>query len=134
VAASYLTDGSIEDACPPLKALLHIMANGNYEGKDAHHADIRAMFTREALLASDWYLERLETKQLRDVALWMRHVAYLEAFASRASHQDVVEKLDIKCKLDVAKSKLKNVSDKAYLHSLRGTIGADPIAAGRTNR
>ncbi|MEO6056849.1 MAG: hypothetical protein ABIQ49_08415, partial [Gemmatimonadales bacterium] len=35
VAAAYFTDGTIEDACPPLKSLLHIMAHGHYEGKDA---------------------------------------------------------------------------------------------------
>jgi hypothetical protein len=131
VAASYLVDGSIEDACPPLKALLHIMASGNYEGKDAHHADIRALFTREALLASDWYRERLATKQQRDIALWLRHTAYLEAFANRASHQDVAEKLDIKSRLEAAKAKLEFVSRDAYLQSLRGTIGADPMGKGR---
>ncbi|HUX91350.1 MAG TPA: hypothetical protein VMV48_11750 [Gallionellaceae bacterium] len=131
VAASYFADGSVEDACPPLKALLHIMASGNFDGKDAHHADIRAMFTREALLASDWYRERLQTKQLRDVALWLRHVAYLDAFASRASHQDVAEKLDIKSRLETARARLEWVSGSAYLQSLRGTIGADPMGVGK---
>ena len=31
VARQYLQDGSIEDACPPLRALLHIMADGEYQ-------------------------------------------------------------------------------------------------------
>ena len=35
VAAAYFEDGTIEDACPPLQALLHIMAHGQFEGKDA---------------------------------------------------------------------------------------------------
>ncbi|MDP2783076.1 MAG: hypothetical protein Q8O38_00590 [Sulfurimicrobium sp.] len=132
VAARYLEDGSVEDACPPLKALLHIMASGSYQGKDAHHPEIRAMFTRAALLASDWYRERLETKQLRDVALWKRHVAYLDAFAIRASHHDVAEKLDIQGRLEKARAKLEWVSGSAYLQSLRGTIGADPMGMGRS--
>ncbi|MFA6902036.1 MAG: hypothetical protein WC236_03010 [Gallionellaceae bacterium] len=127
VAASYLADGSVENACPPLKALLHIMASGSFEGKDAHHAEIRDMFSREALLASDWYRERLLTKQHRDVALWQRHVSYLDAFASRASHHDVAEKLDIRNRLATAKTRLAWVSGSAYLKSLRGTIGADPM-------
>jgi hypothetical protein len=80
VAEGYLADGSIEDACPPLKALLTIMARGEYEGKDIDHPDIRALFTRENLLASDWYKERLDIKQRRDIALAQRQVAYLEAF------------------------------------------------------
>ena len=40
-----------------------VMATGKYNGMDAHHPDFRAMFTRESLLASDWYRERLEIKQ-----------------------------------------------------------------------
>lgn len=127
VAASYLKDGSVEDACPPLRALLHIMANGSYDGKDAHHPDIRAMFTRTALLSSNWYQARLETKQQRDIALWKRHIDYLNAFINRSSHQDVAEKLDIQSRLTGAKNKLEYVTSNAYLQSLRGTIGADPM-------
>ena len=41
VARQYFEDGSIDDACPPLRALLTIMAEGSFEGKDAHHPDIR---------------------------------------------------------------------------------------------
>ena len=33
VARQYFEDGSVEAACPPLKALLHIMADGSYRGK-----------------------------------------------------------------------------------------------------
>ena len=67
VAQRYIDDGSIEDACPPLQALLYIMANGEHEGLKAHHPEFRAMFTRERLLESDWYQERLQIKQLRDI-------------------------------------------------------------------
>mgnify|MGYP001025458045 CR=1 FL=1 len=131
VAQRYLDDGSIEDACPPLKALLHIMAAGHYEGKDAHHPDIRALFTRDALLASDWYRERLEIKQRRDIALWERHVAYLESYASRTSHQDLVARFGIVERLDGARAKLEKVRSAAYLDSLRGTLGADPLGPAR---
>ncbi|MDP2783080.1 MAG: hypothetical protein Q8O38_00610, partial [Sulfurimicrobium sp.] len=127
VAICYLEDGSVEDACPPLKALLHIMANGHYEGKDVHDPTIRALFTREALLASDWYQERLKTKQVRDIRLWERHLAYLDTFAHRTSHQDMAERLDIQERLEGAKTKLEWVKSAAYLHSLSGTIGADPL-------
>jgi phosphoenolpyruvate carboxykinase (diphosphate) len=48
VAKGYLADGSIEDACPPLKALLHIMAEGKFDGKDLSHPDIRRLFSKEA--------------------------------------------------------------------------------------
>ncbi len=32
VATNYFEDGSVEAACPPLKALLHIMVNGYVAG------------------------------------------------------------------------------------------------------
>jgi hypothetical protein len=131
VAQRYLDDGSIEDACPPLKALLHIMASGSYQGMDAHHPEIRQLFSREALLASGWYRERLEVKQQRDAQLWQRHVAYLEAYAGRATHQDLVARFDIRGRLARAKDKLRQVSDRAYLDSLSGTLGADPLRPPR---
>ncbi|MFA7241022.1 MAG: hypothetical protein WC091_13005, partial [Sulfuricellaceae bacterium] len=131
VAASYLEDGSVEDACPPLKALLYIMAEGHYQGKDVHHPEIRALFTRDSLLASNWYRERLETKQQRDIALWQRHIAYLETYISRPSHQDMVARLDIQSRLTGAIARLEQVRGSAYLESLRGTIGADPMRPAR---
>ncbi|HEU4589112.1 MAG TPA: hypothetical protein VFS11_10710, partial [Gemmatimonadales bacterium] len=127
VAESYFEDGTIEDACPPLKALIHIMARGQYEGKDASHPDIRALFTREALLASDWYRERLHVKQARDVALWRRHVRSLTEFLARAGHRDEAERLGIAGRLAHARAELERVGGAEYLQSLVGTIGADPI-------
>ena len=82
VAMNYFEDGSVEAACPPLRALLEIMVHGSDRGMGVDHPQIRALFTREAMLASDWYRERLQVKQLRDVALWKRHVHSLEEFAS----------------------------------------------------
>ena len=41
------------------------------------------MFTAEYLLESDWYRERLVAKQHRDVALWRRHLAYVDRFIVR---------------------------------------------------
>jgi hypothetical protein len=131
VAQRYLDDGSIEDACPPLKALLHIMAEGHYQGHDVHHPEIRALFSRAALLASDWYRERLEVKQARDLGLWRRHVAYLEAFLRRDSHRDVAARLGIADRLAQARARIDWLGSEAYLQSLQGTIGADPLRPAR---
>ena len=54
-AQQYFDDGSIAKACPPLRVLLTIMAFGHCEGKTEKDQDVRSLFTREALLASDWY-------------------------------------------------------------------------------
>ncbi|HEY3499048.1 MAG TPA: hypothetical protein VGK73_30360, partial [Polyangiaceae bacterium] len=127
VAEDYFKDNSVEDACPPLKALLHIMAHGHYQGKDARHPEVRALFTREALLESEWYKERLRVKQERDVELWTRHVRCLGEFLERPGHRDEALRLGIEERLALAKRELERVSSEAYLASLEGTIGADPI-------
>jgi hypothetical protein len=130
VALAYFEDGSIQDACPPLRALLHIMAYGQYEGKNEQHPDVRALFTREALLASDWYRQRLAIKQARDVALWQRHVRSLTEFLALPSHSDEAERLGVGERLTRARAELERVSSRSYLEELHGTIGADPIHAG----
>jgi hypothetical protein len=77
VARQYLEDGTAEELVPPLRMLVHIMAGGDYEGKTEQDPEIRNLFTRQAVLGSDWYRARLEEKQRRDVALWKRHAAYV---------------------------------------------------------
>jgi hypothetical protein len=128
-AQHYLDDGSIADACPPLRALLYIMATGKYEGKDVHDPAIRAMFTREYLLNSDWYRRRLEAKQQGDIALWERHCRDLESFLAQETHRDVAASLDIAGRLAKARAMLESVRSSAYLDGLKGTIGADLLDA-----
>jgi hypothetical protein len=132
VALAYFDDKSIEDACPPLRALLHIMAFGDFEGKDVRHPDVRSLFTREALLASDWYEQRLAIKQERDVELWRRHVRALGDFLAQPSHREEAERLGIPSRLAHARAELARVSSPEYLLQLRGTIGADPVHLSET--
>ncbi|HWB83032.1 MAG TPA: hypothetical protein VG675_02750 [Bryobacteraceae bacterium] len=124
VALLYFEDGSVGAACPPLKALLHIMAHGAYEGKRREDPEIRAMFERESVLSSDWYRERLRTKQARDRDLWSRHVAALEEFLGQSAEGD---SLDLQNRLREGRAQLARVSSPAYLDELVGTIGADPF-------
>lgn len=127
VAQRYIEDGSAESACPPLKALLYIMANGEYEGKDLNHPYIRNLFNKDALLSSGWYQKRLKTQQMRDAALWKRHIQALGDFLEDAQHTDIAEEMDISSKLEHAKSMLQKINSADYLQSLTGTIGADPL-------
>ena len=129
VALQYFQDGSIEEACPPLQALLHIMAYGHYQGKDAHDTEIRSLFTRDYLLGSEWYQHRLLTKQQRDVALWQRHVDTLAAFIANPRNSNHVAKLQLKTRHEQAQQKLMFLQTAAYRQSLIGTIGADPLSA-----
>jgi hypothetical protein len=127
VAKMYFNDGSIAQACLPLKALLHIMLHDTFEGKGLEHPEIRKLFTRETLLASPWYAARLAAKQSIDRNLWKRHVEYLNAFLRRPSHADVAEKMGIANRLARARKMLEQVEAPEYLQKLGGTLGAEPI-------
>ena len=128
VALEYLHDKSIEDACPPLEALLWLMATGEYRGMDIHHPDIRQLFTREHLLASDWYRQRLCIKQVRDIDLCHRHIRYLRHFMEQPGHQSYNRRLHLQERLERVQRTLAEVSDSAYLTQLTGTLGADPMS------
>ncbi len=126
VALNYFKDGSIDLACPPLKALLHLMAYGEFEGKTLTDPAIRALFTRESLIASDWYQARLDAKASVDQALWKRHVTYLETFLIKPNYESELKRLKIQDRLVKAKSVLEKVSSPAHRASLIGMIGTDP--------
>jgi len=129
VAEMYFADGSIAQACPPLKALLHIMARDQWEGKGLEHPEVRGMFTRENLLASGWYAARLAAKQKVDRALWRRHADYLNSFLRKTSHADVAEKMRISDRLAQARKTLEAIESPAWLAGLSGTLGAEPVEA-----
>jgi hypothetical protein len=123
VALNYFEDSSIDAACPPVRALLHIMAYGEWEGKGIEDTCVRSMFTRESLLASDWYQERLRVKQRKDIAMWQRRVAALEAF--RREGLPAIN-INIAKQLSIARDQMARAESPAYLEELRGAIGADP--------
>jgi hypothetical protein len=129
IAKSYFDDGSVKQACPPLKALLHVMLNDEWEGKGLEHPEVRNLFTRDTLLASDWYAARLAAKQEIDRRLWRRHVEYLDRFMKQASYADEAARLGIADRLSRARKNLEKVEAPAYVEKLRGTLGAEPIAA-----
>jgi phosphoenolpyruvate carboxykinase (diphosphate) len=123
VARTYFDDGSVGAACPPLKALLHVMVHGTYDGLSLDSPGFRELFRREALLSSSWYRERLVTKQQRDVALSRRRVSALEAFAASG----IGGLVDLEQRLSTARELHGRVSASAYLEELGGTLGADPF-------
>ena len=124
VARQYFEDGSVEAACPPLRALREIMAGGSSQGRGVEDAEVRRMFTREYLMASGWYRGRLRAKQTRDVALWTRHLRAMEAFRDSGA---AFGGFDIESRLADSREQLARVSAPEYLSELEGTIGADPF-------
>jgi hypothetical protein len=128
VARQYFEDGSVRELCPPLRVLMSILAFGSHDGMTAQDPEVRKLFTRESLLASDWYRQRLETKQRRDAALWRRHREYLMAFLARPTYADEAKRLGIDRRLGLAEAELQKVTNPAYLSELAGTIGAHPFS------
>ena len=121
----YFDDGSIEKACPPLKILLTIMAHGHHEGKTERDPEIRALFTRESLLASAWYHERLVTKQQREIQLWEGHERYLAAYLQDRPRTDPIVN-EILERQTIVAQELKRLRSPDYLKELHGTLGAEP--------
>ena len=120
-AEMYFNDGSIEGACPPLKALLHIMKDGNYEGKTLEDESIRKMFTFESVINSEWYAERLITRQQIEVNHLQTVLANLQSLpAEEKTPQTATE-------IESVKARIKSVKSMGYLKSLAGTLGADPF-------
>ena len=124
---SMIEDGSVELACPPLKALLHIMAHGNYEGRTVSDPEIRSMFTQEALLSSTWYADRLRIRQQREQQLWQRHVESLEIFLNSNEYEEEKVTLRIAERLEAARQHLAKILSNDYLVELHGTLGADRL-------
>lgn len=57
-AALYFEDGSVEEAVPPLAALLHILVHGHWQGHTMKSPEFRGLFDAGTALQSEWYLAR----------------------------------------------------------------------------
>ena len=127
VALRYFEDGSIDAAIPPLKILLHVMAYGNFEGKDISDLELRKYFERDYVINSDWYKKRLLLKQQKDAIFYKKQIAYLEDFISNSNNSSIVTEMNILDRLKNVKKMYKEINSTNYLESLIGTIGADPL-------
>jgi hypothetical protein len=125
-AESYFADGSVAQAVPPLAALLHVMRDGTWQGAGADNPAFRALFTREHLLASDWYAARLAAQQKRDLAQAEDRTAYLEKLLARENYADVTAQLALREKLDASIAAAKAARAPGYIGTLTGTLGVDP--------
>ena len=126
VARYYFEDGSINLACPPLYAILHIMAHGKWEGKDASSPEVRDMFDCETILSSDWYKDRLNAQARIDIQLWERHVSNLKKFSGKDHYGHEIRRLNISARIRAAEKKLREVSHAKYADALHGRLGLDP--------
>jgi hypothetical protein len=125
VARRYMADGGYELACPPLQAVLSIMAYGDYQGKSVTDPEVRSLFTRESLLSSDWYRRRLAAKKQRDIEIWRSFEERLSDYLSRKT--PFAKELDLAERLRFATEQREAAEAPDYEDKLVGSLGADPM-------
>ncbi|MGL5405480.1 MAG: hypothetical protein ACRDAX_01620 [Propionibacteriaceae bacterium] len=124
VAQMYFADGTISLATPPIKALLEIMATGtSSQGWTLSSPEFRNLFTREAILASNWYQDRISAKQEYDQERLTAAASYLTIFMNEPSNSDAVEQVGLSDRLDHIRSQQQLVASDHYRDALQGTLG-----------
>ncbi len=128
VAKRYFEDGGIDLAIPPLRAILHIMAHGEYEGKTIHDAEVRDLFDRDKVLASDWYRDRLVAKKDLRLRMMRDHIVCLEEFLNRANYALEAERLELSTRLEETRASLAEfeANPEGYIERINGSIGVEP--------
>lgn len=127
IAKQFIADGTVDGLIPPLKALISIMAEGSFEGKGLNDPAIREMFTRDGVITSDWYQERLKIKQARKAACCVEHISYLEDFMSHGHNANETARMALATRLASVKARREYVLSDEFLNDSVGTLGADPI-------
>ena len=126
VAELYFEDGSVEAACPPLKALLHIMVHGDYEGKGIEDSEIRDLFTYESVVNSDWYLERLKTFREVELQRLLKIRQNLEDYRADPDNSELLDRLEIRQRIEYAQRKIDELQAGSFLEDYKGSLGTDP--------
>ena len=128
IAKAYISDGTVNDAIPPLKALIYIMANGEYEGLKVDNEKFRKQFEYEYVINSDWYKERLKNKQQIEINLIKKKISNLEKFIENPINESIISVYGYDERLKNANEQLEYYKSNEYLESIIGTIGADDLA------
>ncbi|TNJ27759.1 hypothetical protein GMRT_10109 [Giardia muris] len=125
VIDQYFADGSVDEAVPPLKHLLHICKYGEYNGLNLHSPEFRKMFTRDYVIESEWYRERLVAKQAQDVKMIEANIRYIHEFAKNEATAAEARRRGLcadRIMIDAVARRDYLVSDE-YLDALEGTLG-----------
>jgi hypothetical protein len=126
VAEHYFSDGSIADAIPPLRALLHVMRDGKWEGHGLESPELRALFDPQQAAVSAWYQARLKAKQSVEVARYRRFTEYVGRFLGRPAYAGEASRLALSERLSAARAAWRHAESESFPDSLRGTTGAEP--------
>ena len=90
-----------------------------WKGKTLDSPEIRNLFTLESIKNSEWYAERLISRQQIEVNALQHRLHEISDSPAKRAHED--------SELAAVKSELKYKKSLGYLKSLAGTLGADPF-------
>ena len=128
VARSYFKDGTVDLAVPPLRGLLEIMADGSTsQGWGLDTPEFRAMFTREEVLASDWYSRRLDAKQAAAIARADAGLAAIEKFVTTPGNEEPSARLGMPARVEAARLEARRLAGADFRTQLVGTAGSTPL-------
>ena len=123
-----MKDGTISLAVPPLRALLEIMADGSSaEGWTLDSPEFRSLFTRESVLASAWYAERLATKQSAASARAAAGLAAIEKFVGTPGNEEPTARLGMPARVAAARAEAERLAGPEFAQQLVGTAGSTPL-------
>ena len=126
VAELYFEDGTIELACPPLRALLHIMVHGHFEGKTINDREVRDLFTYDAVVQSDWYLARLDAFRESELRRLKKIKRNVEVYLARPNNAELAEEMKLMDRLTYAQRKMDELQAPDFHERYRGSLGTDP--------
>ena len=97
------------------------MKDGHYEGETLEDRSIRDMFSFENVLKSEWYAERIITRQQIEVNHLQTVLGILQSLPPEEKTQKTA------AEIESVRARIKSVKSMGYLKSLSGTLGADPF-------
>ncbi|MDR0445310.1 MAG: hypothetical protein LBG98_03460, partial [Puniceicoccales bacterium] len=127
-AEIFFNDGSIEGACPPLRALLDIMAFGESNGLRRSSPEFRRMFDPSTIRSQEWYGARLEAFRQQQIHHWERCYCevktWCDQLCSEGNNADVMV-FSASQRLDAIGEQLQRLQfqDTTYFC---GCLGLDP--------
>ena len=130
VAQHYFDDGSIAAACPPLRALLHIMRDGHFRGQGARRTRRSARFSPARIC---WRATGTPARLASQAGSRSAHsgsvaCAVSRPFSPSQTTREEAARLSIAARLERRGNFVDAVKSPEYLQTLRGTIGTQPLA------
>ena len=124
VARSYIEDGTIALAVPPIRALLQIMADGmSEEGWRLSSPAFRGLFELDSVMDSDWYQARLEAMRDHEVKRAEVALAALDEFTEKEGRTAMSQRLGVAARRAELAGRLRDLTEMDARQIFAGTLG-----------